>query len=131
MKYNYNSTGPELSMLGEKRPNNPAYVHSSELFALGIADGEVVQVRSAHGTIPAVAKASDDVRPGVISMAHCWGASPQDKDAVDAKVQELGSNTNRLVRNRGDNARYSGMARQSCIPVTLERVASAETGAVA
>ncbi len=80
---------------------------------------------------PPVAKASDDVRPGVISMAHCWGGSPADKAATDAQVREVGSNTNRLVRNRGDNARYSGMARQSCIPVTLEPLTSAEAGAMA
>ncbi|MEM1113964.1 MAG: molybdopterin-dependent oxidoreductase [Pseudomonadota bacterium] len=129
MKYNYNSTGPELTALGDKRPNNPAYLHSSELAALGVADGDLIHVRSAHGEIPAVARASDDVRPGVVSMAHCWGSSPADKGAADAQVRELGSNTNRLVSNRAENARYSGMARQSCIPVALTPATEPGAGA--
>ncbi len=124
MKYNYNSTGPELSALGARRPNNPAYVHSEVLGELGIGDGEIIRVRSAHGSIPAVACASDDVRPGVVSMAHCWGGPPDDKPGVDGQVRELGSNTNRLIDNLEHNARYSGMARQSCIPVMLEKIST-------
>jgi anaerobic selenocysteine-containing dehydrogenase len=121
MKYTYNSTGPELSQLGGKSTTNPAYMHPDDLAALGLADGDIVEVCSARGHIPAVAQASDDVRPGVVSMSHCWGASPAEGEPSDEQVRAIGSNTNRLVDNSRDLTRYSGMARQSSIPVSVRR----------
>ena len=121
MKNTYNSTGPELSLLKRKGTTNPAFMHSQELTKLDIADGDIVEVYSRHGTIPAVAKASDDIRPGVISMSHCWGGSPDPKAKSDQKIREIGSNTNRLVDNRDGAERYSGMARQSSIPVAIRK----------
>ncbi|NQX87478.1 MAG: molybdopterin-dependent oxidoreductase [Halioglobus sp.] len=123
MKNTYNSTGPELSLLKAKGTTNPAFIHSSDLAALGIADGEIIRIRSAHGEIPAVAARSDDVRPGVVSMAHCWGDSPDPLVGADGKVREIGSNTNRLVNNRKDTEKYSGIPRQSCIPVAIAKPA--------
>jgi len=121
MKNTYNSTGPELSLLQSKGTTNPAYMHSTDLATLGIADGEVIEVYSAHGSIPAVAAASDDVKPGVISMSHCWGGSPDPAARSDSKVREMGSNTNRLIDNRQDAEKYSGMPRQSTIPVAVRK----------
>ncbi|MCR9103910.1 MAG: molybdopterin-dependent oxidoreductase [Gammaproteobacteria bacterium] len=122
MKNTYNSTGPELSLLKKKGTTNPAFMHSQELERWGISSGEIINVRSAKGMIPAVAQASDDVRPGVISMAHCWGGSPDPEANSDGKVRDIGSNTNRLIDNRKNNERYSGMPRQSCIPVAVSKL---------
>lgn len=122
MKNTYNSTGPELSLLKDKGTTNPAYVHSDDLKKMEIADGELIQVYSAHGEIPAIASASDAVKPGVISMSHCWGGSPVPEADSDAKVREIGSNTNRLIDNRLLSEKYSGMARQSTIPVGIRRL---------
>ena len=122
MKNTYNSTGPELSLLKTKGTTNPAFMHPQELSALDIADGEIVEVYSPQGAIPAVARAADDIRPGVISMSHCWGGSPDPKDGADAKVREIGSNTNRLIDNRQHAEKYSGMARQSTIPVAIRKL---------
>lgn len=122
MKNTYNSTGPELPLLKEKGTTNPAFMHSDQLAKLNIADGEIVEVFSSHGAIPAVAAASDDVRPGVVSMSHCWGGSPEAKASVDAKVREMGSNTNRLISNRENTEKYSGMSRQSTIPVAIRKI---------
>lgn len=122
MKNTYNSTGPELTLLKRKGTTNPAYMHSRELAALHIADGDIIEVRSQHGAIPAVARASDDIRPGVISMSHCWGGSPDPRASADDKVREIGSNTNRLVNNRDRTEKYSGMARQSSIPVAIRKL---------
>ena len=123
MKNTYNSTGPELSLLKKKGTTNPAYMHSRDLAALGIADGEIIRIRSDHGEIPAVAAASDDVRQGVISMAHCWGDSPDPQAGADGRVRQIGSNTNRLVDNRRHAEKYSGIPRQSCIPVAVSKPA--------
>jgi len=122
MKNTYNSTGPELGELGRKGTTNPAFMHPQDLAALGIADGELVEVRSARGAIPAVAAASDDIRPGVVSMSHCWGGSPDPAAGSDARVREIGSNTNRLIDNRANAEKYSGMPRQSCIPVAVRKL---------
>lgn len=117
MKNTYNSTGPELSALGARGRTNPAYFNPGDLAELGVADGEIVEIASAHGKIPAVAKASEDIRPSVISMSHCWGAGPGDE--ADERVRDIGANTNRLVSNREQLTRFSGMARQSTIPVRV------------
>ena len=121
MKNTYNSTGPELSLLHSKGTTNPAYLHPSDLAALDIADGEVVEVYSEHGCIPAVAAASDAIKPGVISMSHCWGGSPAPEAGCDARVREIGSNTNRLVDNLRHAEKFSGMPRQSTIPVSVRK----------
>lgn len=121
MKNTYNSTGPELSLLKQKGTTNPAFMNSADLAQLGIADGEVIEVRSERGAIPAVAAASDDVRPGVVSMAHCWGGTPDPGADTDSKVRDIGANTNRLVDNRANAEKYSGIPRQSCIPVAICR----------
>ena len=122
LKYTYNSTGPELSMLGAKQCHNPAYMHPDDLNALGVQDGELVEISSPRGAIPAVAAASPDVRPGVVSFSHCWGGSPDPAADADSRVREIGSNTNRLVDNLQDAQKYSGIPRQSNIPVDVRRL---------
>jgi len=121
MKNTYNSTGPELSLLKGKGTTNPAFIHPNDLEALGIADGEIIEISSRHGAIPAVAAASDAVRSGVVSMSHCWGGSPADAKTAP-QVREIGSNTNRLVDNLWQTEKYSGMPRQSSIPVAIRKV---------
>ena len=123
LKYTYNSTGPEMSMLGNKQRHNPAYMHPEDLAALGVEDGDLVEIRSARGAIPAVAAASPDVRAGVVSFSHCWGGTPDPAAETDSKVREIGSNTNRLVDNLADAQKYSGIPRQSNIPVAVRRLA--------
>ena len=122
MKNTYNSTGPELSLLKSKGTTNPAFMHPQELAALQVADGDIVEVHSRHGAIPAVVTASDDIRPGVISMSHCWGGSPDPTATADQRVREIGSNTNRLIDNLENAERYSGMCRQSSIPVAIRKL---------
>ena len=122
MKNTYNSTGPELSLLKSKGTTNPAFMHPQELAALQVADGDIVEVHSRHGAIPAVVTASDDIRPGVISMSHCWGGSPDPTENADQRVREIGSNTNRLIDNLENAEKYSGMCRQSSIPVAIRKL---------
>ena len=122
MKNTYNSTGPELSLLKSKGTTNPAFMHPRELAAFEVADGEIIELYSRHGSIPAVATASDEIRPGVISMSHCWGGSPDPSENTDHMIREIGSNTNRLLDNRENAERYSGMSRQSSIPVGIRKM---------
>ena len=70
-----------------------------------------------HGSVAAIVRASDDIRPGVVSMAHCWGDAAGD----DARLSDTGTNINRLVDNRYRAAKYSGIPRQSTIPVAIRK----------
>jgi len=63
------------------------------------------------------------VRPGVVSFSHCWGGTPDPAAATDDRVREIGSNTNRLIDNLADAQKYSGIPRQSNIPVDVRRLA--------
>jgi anaerobic selenocysteine-containing dehydrogenase len=123
MKYTHNSTGPEFALLRAKNSHNPAYMHSSDLAKLDIADGELVEVRSRHGAIPAIAAASDDIKPGLVSMSHSWGGTPDPAAKIDEKVREMGSNTNRLIDNREHTERYSAMPRLSTVPISISKMA--------
>jgi anaerobic selenocysteine-containing dehydrogenase len=117
----YNSSGQYLKAVIKQGTTNPAFMHPDDLTSLGLADGDLIEIRSAHASIPAVAEASDEIRPGVISMAHAWGDTP----SQDAKVRELGSSTNRLVDDETDYDPISGMARQSAIPVNVHPLTEA------
>ncbi len=122
MKYTHNSTGPEFDLLRAKNSYNPAYMHSGDIAGLGLNDGDQIQLSSTHGSIPAIIEASDDVKPGVISMAHSWGGTPDPSAGVDGKVESMGSNTNRLINNRDQTEKYSAMPRLSTIPVKISRM---------
>ena len=115
VRHVYNSSGQYLEAVKKEGTTNPAYMHPDDLSSLGLAKGDLIEIRSAHASIPAVAEASDEIRPGVISMAHAWGDTP----AGDAKVREVGSSTNRLVDDATDYDPVTGMARQSAIPVNV------------
>ena len=62
-----------------------------------------------------------DVKPGIVSMAHSWGGSPDPAAGADAQVRELGSNTNRLIENNNKREKYSAMVQLSTIPVRIQK----------
>ena len=117
-KYVLNSSGLNLSLLREKMgTTNPAVMHPQDIAALGLSDDQLVEVHSEHGFIPAVLRADARIKRGVIAMHHAWGVAPDDA-AVD-DVRRVGTNTNRLIDNSLNRQRYTGMTRQSAIPVYL------------
>jgi anaerobic selenocysteine-containing dehydrogenase len=88
---------------------------------LGIADEATIVITARAGQVYGVAKASPDVRPGVISMAHAFG----DFDTGLAGVRAHGNSTNRLVDETSGYDPITGQSRQSAIPVRVELVAAA------
>lgn len=115
IKQFFNSTGHNLAGLQRKGTTNYAYLHSDDLAALGIASETMVEIISSAGTIVGVVKASDDLKPGVISMAHAFG----DTDSDQSNVANQGSSTNRLVSDEVHFDPITGQARQSAIPVSI------------
>jgi len=120
-KYVLNSFGRNLPKLLEKSgTTNPANIHPDDLKLMGIDDDAEVVIESRHGSITAVVKANKRIRPGVVAMHHCWGASPDQQ----APVREVGANTNKLVSDIEGLQRYTGMTRSSGIPINISMTAS-------
>ncbi len=113
-----NSVCRQLPQSKHKAPTNPAYLAEPDMLALGIADGDRVEIVSEAATLRAVARLDKGLRAGVVSMAHCWGGPGADDDGFDDGV-----NTNRLTFTDRYFDKLTGMARQTAIPVRLRPVA--------
>ena len=82
---------------------------------LGIGEDEEIVIHSQYGSIPAVSKANDRIKPGVVAMHHCWGTSP----GQQAPVREVGSNTNLLVDGNNALQGFTAMVPSSGIPINI------------
>jgi anaerobic selenocysteine-containing dehydrogenase len=113
----YNSSGRDIPRLVRNGRYNPAYMNPADLADLGLHAGDVVEIASAHAKIFGVVEEADDIRPGVVSMAHAFGDAPTE----DHKVFSIGSNTGRLTSVETDFDRRTGMPMMSAIPVSVRR----------
>lgn len=70
-------------------------IHSDDAARCGVADGDVVTVKSAAGEISVPVEVTDAIRPGVVSIPHGWGhGKPGTRMAV--ANDSPGANTNAL-----------------------------------
>ncbi len=113
-----NSMHQDLPAIRRRLRYNPAYMHSADLAALGLASGEKVSIRSDHGQIEAIVETDDAVRPGVISMAHSWGGLPG-----EGSYEEVGAYTGLLISTDSHMEPINAMPRQSAIPVCVTKLA--------
>jgi anaerobic selenocysteine-containing dehydrogenase len=111
----YNSSGRDIAALMKDRPFNPAFLHPDDLADLGLSSGDLIEIASAHGKILGIATAASELRRGVLSMAHCFGDTPD----LDSAVRQIGSNTGRLVDNERNFDPHTGIPRMSAIPVAI------------
>jgi len=114
----FNSTGHNFPALRDKGTTNYAYMHPDDLAALGLASEDLVELHADTGTIVGVVMASEDIRSGVVSMAHAFG----DADSDASNVRQQGSSTNRLVSDERYFDPITGQARQSAIPVSIRKI---------
>jgi anaerobic selenocysteine-containing dehydrogenase len=117
-----NSQGRDQENLVRERPHNPAYMNPADMEALGIEPGMLVAITSRRATIHAVAKDSEDLRRGVISMSHCYGIDLESLDPnADPGVPQpyaMGGHTGALASADLDYEEpYTGIPRMSAIPV--------------
>ncbi len=115
LKHVVNSLGRERSGLARLGTTNEAHLHPDDLADLGVDEGDLVELTSAHGAIVGVAASAPDVKRGVVSMAHSWGGASTDS----TDVRDGGAPTNRLVSVDDGFDPITGMAVQSAIPVTV------------
>ncbi len=121
LKHVLNSTGTELPGLARKGTTNPAYMNPADVAELGLESGDVVEISSPNATLLGVVEPADDVKPGVISMAHSWGG----RSLTDEKVREIGAPTSRLVSTEVGHDPVTGMVVSSAIPVAVAKAAEA------
>lgn len=74
-------------------------VHPEDLAKRQIDDGEMVDVRGSAGTISVIAKASDDMMPGVVCMPHGWGHH-RPATRLNIAAQAPGASLNDIIEHR-------------------------------
>ena len=111
-----NSMGQSLLTLSGGKTHTPAFMHSSDLNVLGIEDGALITVRSCHGHMLARVKTDDNLREGLVSVVHGFGA-PMSQAAATSELA-LGSVT-RLI-NMDERDPISGIPRMSGVPVSVQ-----------
>jgi len=119
LKHVMNSIGHDWPHTPAHGTFNPAYVHPDDLEQLGLASGEVVEIVSEDGSARTIVEASDEVRRGVVAMAHAFGGDP----GAESDVRRVGGSTSRLISAEHDYDPIAGIPRQTAIPVRLRRAA--------
>jgi anaerobic selenocysteine-containing dehydrogenase len=115
-----NSLGIIQEELRRRHPYNDANLHPDDMAALALEDGAHVEIASDAGAIVAIATADATVRPGTLSMSHCWGGLPEENLPFEA----MGVSTNLLVRTDRFVEKINAMPRFSSIPVSIRRIAA-------
>lgn len=115
----YNSMFQRNAITQRRHGTNRLYMHPNDIIAIGAADDEAVEVRSAHGRVTAYVREDRSMRAGVVSMTHGWGAGP---DNADDPLGLQGAHTGRLVSMRADLQPINRMPLQSGIRVELKRL---------
>jgi anaerobic selenocysteine-containing dehydrogenase len=102
--------------LTKGRPRHQLYMHPADLAERAIADGAVVRVTSAVGTVEVEVQASDDMMPGVVSLPHGYGhrhPGVRMRRAVELPGASMNDLTDPSVLDASGNAVLSG------VPVTV------------
>jgi len=110
-----NSSYRAIPAIHSRVPYNPASLHPADLAALGLAEGEEVEIESAHGRIPAIVKADETVRRGVVTVSHGFGGLPWEA----LPYRQAGANTNLLTSIDQHAQTINAMPRFSAVPVAI------------
>jgi anaerobic selenocysteine-containing dehydrogenase len=110
-----NTTYRQTAFARKRMPRNPLWMHPEDIEALGLASGETVILRSAHGQLRVVLEADDSVRRQTVSICHGWGGSG---GAVDA-VTEIGVAINDIIPAGAYSEPINGMPWFSAVPVDV------------
>jgi anaerobic selenocysteine-containing dehydrogenase len=104
---------------GDDVQTNYVYVHPQDAAALGVVDGDVVDVASETGTIRLPVRCLDTLTPGVVSVPHGWGHQGAAGLSVASRLG--GANVNLLASDGLDHIeKISGMVHLTGIPVSIK-----------
>lgn len=108
-----NSTGTDLAATATRFPANTAFCHRTDLIERGLKDGDLVRLARDGRSISARVATDATVRPGSVSIAHCWPSADGGHDA-----------TNLLVDADAGAQSINRMPLMTGIEVTLEPAAA-------
>jgi len=112
-----NSNGPQIPSVRKRNPTNRAYLHSDELAKRGLERGDLVTIRSSHGEARFVIDSDNDLRHGVVSVAHGWGDLPED----GADPWKNGTCVNLLIDADRHYEAINAMPHFSAVPVDIQK----------
>ena len=99
------------------KPRHQLLMNPADLQQRGLADGQLVRVRSRVGAIEVEVAASDEMMPGVVSLPHGWGHARPGVQMAIASAQP-GASANDLTDERQLDA-LSGNAALNGVPVEV------------
>jgi anaerobic selenocysteine-containing dehydrogenase len=109
-----NSVDPAVPEAQRTGRYNPAFMHPDDLRALGLGDGDRVEIVSDYASITAITAADEHLLPGVVSMSHCFGGLPEeDEDPL------RGVNTGKLTDTHRHVQKINAMPTMSGLPVRV------------
>ena len=113
-KETINTLGRRLPGLPQT-PYNPCHMHPDDAAKLPAHAGDTVEIVSDHGRLRAVLALDSTLRPGVLSMTHCYGDLPGHDDDPHA----FGANPGRLLSLDHDTETINAMPRMTAVPVSV------------
>jgi len=103
---------------------NYAYLCAEDAARIGVADGDLLEVASAHGRIRIPARVTGDLMPLTVAIPQCWGHAGA--DGLAHARRHPGVNSNLLAGDGPENIEpLSGMSHLSGIPIDVRRVTDA------
>lgn len=100
-----------------KKAYNPLSLHPEDLESLRLEAGDLVTIKSRHGSIIGVVAVDKGLRPGVVSMCHGFGKIPG--EASDPRID--GANVNELLSWDDDYDPHHGQPRMSALPISISK----------
>jgi anaerobic selenocysteine-containing dehydrogenase len=113
----FNSSFQQNPITLRRHRTNRLYVHPDDLRILELTEDDGVQIDSANGSIIGYVRSDATMKPGVVSMAHGWGAG-----SVSDPWGLKGAHTGRLVSMHASLQPINRMPQQSGIPVSLSKL---------
>jgi anaerobic selenocysteine-containing dehydrogenase len=109
-------------MIAKGRDTNYLYMRDDDAKKRGIAELDVVDVKSKTGVVRLPVKYLDELMPGTVALPHGWGHQHASGLSVASKTK--GVNVNILAADGPENLEpISGMAKLTGIPVEVTKSA--------
>ncbi len=112
-----NSVGRRLPGLA-RNGYNPCFMHPDDLSAANLDPGALVALTSDYGSVTAIVQPDATLRPGVLTMTHCFGGEP----GLEDDPRRFGTNPTRLLSLQTGLQPISLMPLMTAVPVTLTPV---------
>lgn len=115
------SNSPELV----REKTNYAYLSVEDGERLGLANGDLAEVRSEHGRIEIPVRITDEMMPRTVAIPQCWGH--KGARGLSHAAAHPGVNSNLLAGDGPENIeRLSGMSHLSGILIDVRKAAPGE-----